>query len=208
LKYDLIIFDFDGTLADSFPWFKGVYNQVADRYGLRKIDESEQDTLRGFDSRRIIRHLGVPISKIPLIASHMRRLMKRDIRHISLFEGIDDLLRGLRARGAVLAVVTSNSRENVIQIMGEANAALISYLECGASLFGKRARIRKILGQSGIPREKAIYIGDEVRDIEAARKERIASGAVAWGYTHALTLEAHSPAECFASINDIREKIE
>jgi phosphoglycolate phosphatase len=206
LKYDLIIFDFDGTLADSFPWFRGVYNQVADRYGLRCIDEAEQDTLRGFDSRRIIRYLGIPISKIPLIATHMRRLMTRDIRHISLFEGIDDLLRGLHSRGAVLAVVTSNSRENVVQIMGEEIAALITYLECGASIFGKRARIRKILERSGIPRGKAIYIGDEIRDIEAARKERIASGAVTWGYTHALTLEDHSPAELFADIDDIRKK--
>ncbi len=62
------------------------------------------------------------------------------------------------------------------------HAALISHYACGASLFGKAAKFRRVLKAAGIAPQDAIAIGDEVRDVEAARDAGIAFGAVAWGY--------------------------
>jgi phosphoglycolate phosphatase len=75
MRYRLIIFDFDGTLADSRDWMRGVFNGVARRYRFRTISEAEMEMLRGHDNRAILRYLGVPGWKLPFIANHMRRLM-------------------------------------------------------------------------------------------------------------------------------------
>lgn len=207
MKYRMAIFDFDGTLADSFPWFMKVVNRLAERHGFKEIEESELETLRGYSATEMMRHLGVPAWKLPRIGSDMKKLMAEEIHDIRLFEGVGAMLRRLSERGVRLAVVTSNSYENVTRILGPENAALIDYYECGASLFGKGAKLRRVLRKSGIARAEAISIGDEIRDVEAAGAEHIPFGAVSWGYTNLAALEAHSPSEVFARIDEVAEKI-
>lgn len=64
----LVLFDFDGTLADSADWFLGVFDQVADRFGYRRLAPGDRERLRGLDSRAILRHLDIPVWKLPLLA--------------------------------------------------------------------------------------------------------------------------------------------
>lgn len=201
--YRLVIFDFDGTLADSFPWFMRVVNEAAARYRFKRIEEADLDTLRGYSARQMMKHLAVPSWKLPLIVRMMRKMKADDVRQIPLFAGVDDLLRSLADRGVELALVTSNSYDNAVRILGPENAARFRYFECGMSIFGKRAGFRRVLRRSGVPREQAICIGDEIRDLEAAHAEGIPFGAVSWGYTHAESLRAHAPAEVFATVDDI-----
>jgi phosphoglycolate phosphatase len=203
MKYKLIIFDFDGTLADSFPWFLNFVDSVSDKYKLKRIEQSQLETLRGYDAQKMIRHLKVPFWKVPLIANHMRTSMTNDIDRISLFDGVPDMLKQLSQNGVTLALVSSNSLQNVRRVLGPENAALISYYECGVSLFGKRSRFRRILAKTGIARSEALCVGDEIRDIAAAHEERIPFGAVAWGYTNIEAMEAYAPAEVFTSVGDI-----
>jgi len=207
MKYRLIIFDFDGTLANSLPWVMSIMNAVADKWHVRRIEDSEIETLRGFDARAFIKHMEVPLWKIPLISKDVKSMMARDIRQIPLFDDMASQLQQLSALGATLAVVSSNSDGNVRQVLGPANAALFQYYECGAAMFGKKAKFRKILNHSGIPHDEALCIGDEIRDSEAARSENIAFGAVAWGYTRLDALQAQSPAEVFMRVDEITKKI-
>ena len=207
MKYKLIIFDFDGTLADTYPWFTQVLNEVADKYKFKKVAESEYEKLRGYDTNEILKYLGVPLWKMPMITNHVRKLMTKDIHQISLFEGIDNLLQSLSNKDVTLAVVSSNSYENVCEILGAKNAALINYYECGASIFGKQAKLKKILRKSGVLHKESIYIGDETRDIEAAKNVNIAFGGVSWGYNKVKSLKRHSPKELFDSIDEIIKKI-
>lgn len=207
MRYRLVLFDFDGTLADSFSWFLGVVNRLADEFRFRRIEDHEVEALRGLAARQMVAHLGVPAWKLPRVAHGMRQHMAREIGQIKPFSGVDELLRELSRRGIRLAVVTSNSIENVRQVLGPDNAALIQHYGCGASLFGKRPKLRAVLRSSGIPAAEAICIGDELRDLEAAHAEGIAFGAVAWGYTHPETLRAHGAEEMFTSLEDVLEKL-
>jgi len=89
VRYKLVIFDFDGTLVDSFPWFVQVLNDVADRYRFRRVDPHQAEALRGQSAREMIRYLGIPAWKMPLIARHMRKrkaeaLMKRTCSKASI----------------------------------------------------------------------------------------------------------------------------
>ena len=207
MNYKLIMFDFDGTLADSLPWFLQVANQAADKYKFKRLAESEIDTLRGYDARRVIKYLGVPAWKIPLIARYMRGLMLESAGEISLFEGIDNLIKRLADKKVILAVVTANSYANVQRILGPELAARITYYECSVPMFGKSRRFRKILLASGVRREEALCVGDELRDSEAARRERIPFGAVSWGMTHVEALKAHAPHEVFSSVDEMIAKL-
>ena len=207
MNYRLAIFDFDGTLADTVTWFAGVVNHVADRYGFKRVEERDHETLRGYAPRRLLEVLGVPLWKVPLITYYMRTLLARDIDRISLFEGIDTVLQTLSREGVMLAVVSSNSCENVHRVLGPGNVALIETFSCGVSIFGKAAKLRGVLRRCGVSRREAIYIGDEVRDIEAAREADVASGAVSWGYNTVESLRAYAPTEVFTSVGDIVESI-
>lgn len=207
MKYRLVIFDMDGTLADSFPWFAKVLNTVADRYRFRRVAPHEVETLRGLSSRDILDWLGVPLWKVPLIARNMRALKTQHLHEIPLFPGTGRLLAALAARGAVLAVVSSDTESNVRHTLGPDNARLIAHYACESSMFGKRAKFRAVLRRSGIPAAQAIAIGDETRDAEAARAAGIAFGAVAWGYGHIDSLRPHAPDEIFFSLDEIVAKL-
>lgn len=197
----------DGTLADSFPWFARNLDSVADKFGFRRVSETEADTLRRMDSARILQWLGVPRWKLPLIARHMRALKRQHLDEIPLFPGVDRLLRELKTRGLRLAIVSSDDEPNIRRALGADNAALIDAYACGASLFGKAAKFRQVLKRTGIAAADTITIGDELRDAEAARAAGVAFGAVAWGYTHADALQAAKPALMFETLDEIVAKL-
>jgi phosphoglycolate phosphatase len=203
LPYSLAIFDFDGTLADSMAWTRSIMNQVAARFRFKQLTEDEFVMLRGWETNAIIRYLGIPAWKIPFIATHVRRLMGRDADTIPLFEGAGRLLRTLHDGGVILAIVSSNGEDNIRRILGPENAALISYYECGASIFGKGAKLCRILKHSGVAHDAVLCIGDESRDIEAAASQRLDSGAVTWGYATAERLHAHGPTLVFNAMEEI-----
>jgi phosphoglycolate phosphatase len=203
MRYRLAIFDFDGTLADSFPWFLGVVNRLAEEFGFRRLEDHEVEALRGLAARQLMSHLAVPAWKLPRIARRMRQHMAREIGDVHLFPGVDHLLRELNRRGVRLAIVTSNSQDNVRQVLGPDNSALIRHYACGVSLLGKRPKLREVLSAAGLAAAEAICIGDEIRDLEAARAEGIPFGAVSWGYTKPEALRAHGPEEMFESLEEI-----
>ncbi|MBO0858891.1 MAG: HAD hydrolase-like protein [Chloracidobacterium sp.] len=204
MKYRLAIFDFDGTLADSFPFFIRVFNQLAEKHGFKVINPDLISTYRGYDARQIMEYVGIPAWKLPFVAKSFIRLMKQNAASISLFEHTDDILLYLANKGVRIAIVSSNSYDNVSQILGLVNTKLISQFECGVSIFGKASRIRKVLKKSGIPCSEAIYIGDQITDLEAARRENVAFGAVSWGYATIESLRSHFPEEEFESVSAIR----
>ena len=207
MKYKLVIFDFDGTLADTFPFALNIMDQVVEKFGLKKIDRTEIEALRHLDARKVLKHLEVPLWKLPAISNHVMNLLGEQAHLLSLFDGIDQLLKDLSSQGVKLGLVTSNSYENVCKILGPENAALIEYYECGVRVFGKQSKLKKMLKQSGVEAEEAICIGDEIRDIQAAEKMHIAFGAVAWGFTNVEALKACNPAEVFANVAEIAQKI-
>jgi len=205
LMYRLVIFDFDGTLADSFGWFLEVFDEVADRFRFRRLDRDRLDTLRGMSTRDLLRHHGVPLWKVPMIAAHARRLQGRHLGAIPVFEGMRDVIRDLRGRNVDLALVSSNAHGNIAHILGPEALGAFGHVSCGASLLGKAARFRAIVKASGIAAGDALAVGDELRDIEAARTAGIASGAVAWGYALPERLRREQPGHFFTRPHDITD---
>lgn len=205
-SYSLAIFDLDGTLADSFPWFLRTINDVADRFGFRRVADEDVEELRHASTREILNRLEVPLWKLPAIARHARRLKAEATAEIALFAGVEAMLRALAESGVQLALVTSDSEANAREKLGEA-ATLFAHFDCAASLFGKPAKFRRVIRRAGIEPDKVIAIGDEARDIEAARAVGIACGAVCWGYAAPAALRVHEPDHIFERMDEILDVV-
>ena len=175
------------------PWFNSILNTVADKYGFRKIDAAERDQLRHREASEILKFLGIPLWKLPAIMAHVRTLMQEIDPSVHLFDGIPDALARLKAGGMRLAVVSSNSLENVQRVLGPDTVALFDDYECGTDLFGKPAKIDRLLKRHDTAPERFLLVGDEMRDIDAARKAGVRVGSVAWGYNHVDALRERGP---------------
>lgn len=203
----LVIFDFDGTLSDSGGWFLSIIDHLSDRYGFRRIGQHEIEPLRQLPTRAVIRHIGVPRWKLPFIARYVRRLFGRHTHQVHLFDGVTEMLAAIDRAGIELAIVTSNSEYNARAVLGPENAARIRYWACGASLFGKAPKFRNVLRTSGIPPDQALSIGDETRDIDAARDTGVRAGAALWGYASPEALAHLDPDIAFASPRAVVDRI-
>ncbi|MCK5908749.1 MAG: HAD family hydrolase [Caulobacter sp.] len=201
-RYELVIFDFDGTLADSAAWMMRAVNPMARRYGFKTVTDEEIEMLRGRSTREVIRYLGVSPWKLPLIARAGKKLMAADAHTIPLFPETAKMLRALHGAGVKIAVVSSNSEQVIRRVLGPELSELISLYACGASLFGKARKFKQVTAR-GVSRDKVICIGDETRDIEAARAVGLDCCAVGWGYAKPSILAEHRPTVSFNSMSEI-----
>ncbi|WPL15771.1 Phosphoglycolate phosphatase [Thiorhodovibrio winogradskyi] len=202
-SFGLVAFDFDGTLADSYGWLVGALNRLAPRHGFRAPSPAEEPKLRQLSAAAILRRLGIAWWKRPRVARALRQLMAREIDQIRLFPGIPSLVQSLRAHGLRLAIVSSNAPENIASVLGECHFGLFERVEAGLSLGGKATSLRALRRRYRLAPGQLLYIGDEVRDLEAARAAKAASGAVAWGYNHPDALRALQPDFLFECPEDI-----
>jgi len=201
----LAIFDFDGTLADTLPFTLSIMDDLSEKFGTRRLDRSEIPLLRSYTPTRIMKMYNIPLWKLPLMTRESQRLLYSNIESISLFEGIDKVIREIAARGMILAVVSSNAMKNIKKVLGEELSQLISIYECQSGLLGKAPRLRKALRQAGVKPEEVISFGDEIRDIEAARQAGIPCAAVTWGFADGAALAGYQPDYLVTEVNQLLE---
>ncbi len=207
MKYDLAIFDFDGTLADTFPWAVSLYENLSEQFGLPRVKPSDYQRIRGLSVREMMQEFHIPARRLPVIGTFAKREMARNLDKLTLFDGIREALRALSMNGVRLAVVSSNDEHTIRTVLGPATAARFSHYECGVAVFGKAKKLRRTLRKTGVPAPAAIYIGDEIRDVEAAYHAGIDFGAVAWGYNTRESLAARSPTLLFENVGDLVKKL-
>lgn len=200
--YRLAIFDFDGTLADTFPLFVPLTNRLAERHGFRPIDPAEADALRGLDTRELMARLGIRAWQMPRIAADYRTMLEAPGTPVPLFAGVPQMLESLAAAGLRLAVLTSNTRQVVERALGPM-AARFEAFDCGVSLFGKGRRLRRLVRTSRADPGRTIYVGDELRDLAGARQAGIAFGGVAWGFARPDVLRTAGPDRWFDRMDDV-----
>jgi phosphoglycolate phosphatase len=202
MRYPLVIFDFDGTLADSFPWVLRTVGEVADRFKFRRLRDGELEELRFCDAREVMQRLGVPRWKVPMIARYVRTRMAQDVHQIGLFPGAGEVLDQLADAGLRLAVVSANGESTIRTVLGP-HVRGVTAIAGGVSLFGKRGKLLRMGRLAGVEPGGVLMIGDEIRDLNAAKAARMDFGAVSWGLTRPEALEAGHPAALFRQMSDI-----
>jgi phosphoglycolate phosphatase len=204
--YRLAIFDFDGTLADSLPWFRASFQDMITRFDLAPVRDDEVEGLRGMSAREIMARLNVSMWQLPAIVSDMRKRKLAAASETSLFAGIPAMLSDLQRLGIKTAIVSSDSEASVRQVLGPATSLITSF-DCGAAIFGKHWKFRRVARRLGTEPADTICIGDEIRDIEAAKAADMDSGAVAWGYALPTALQAAGPTHLFNSIEEMMQRL-
>jgi phosphoglycolate phosphatase len=205
-RYRLAIFDFDGTLADSLPWFRASFHDVIARFGLTPVTAEELEGMRGLSAREIMARLNVSMWQLPAIVSDMRKRKLAAASETSLFAGIPAMLCDLQRQGIKTAIVSSDSEASVRLVLGPTTAQITRF-DCGAAVFGKHWKFRRVARKLGAKPSETICIGDEIRDIEAARAAGMDSGAVAWGYALPSALQAAGPTHLFSSIEEMMQRL-
>lgn len=189
-----LIFDFDGTLVDSFYAIMEKFNLLADKFNFRKISHDEIDHARHLSSHGLIKYLEIPIHKIPRILRSAKKHMHDEMQMLLPFEHIPEALQELYERAVPMGILTSNSLENVIKWLKlNKMQHLFKFIQVESSYFGKGCVLKKILKTHKIDKSQAFYIGDETRDIEAAKECGVYSVAVTWGFHAEEILLQHQP---------------
>lgn len=198
----LILWDFDGTLADTLGLALHTYNCLAADNGFRLIDDPQ--SVRDQTMKQFLKSHQVPAWRVPGLFRHFLKSMQAATRTVRLFPGIVDVVRNLQLAGFEHGIVSSNSTENIRLCLQHNSADTLFADVCGTSkLFGKEHRIRKALKQFGTSPEYCLYVGDEVRDIEAAEASHVSVGCVAWGLNSVEVLNRHAPAFLAAETSDL-----
>ena len=190
----VIIFDFDGTIADTLDAIVNISNRLAADFGYKQTSIAEIAQLKNLNSRQIIKHSGISVFKVPFLIRKVKGELNKEIQRLKPIPGIKEALIELKNQDKQLLIITSNSKENVMLFLEKNNMHnLFNFIYSGATLFGKSKVINKILIQENLDSEEVIYVGDETRDIEAARKSYIKAIAVSWGFNSQEALAAQNP---------------
>lgn len=190
----IFIFDFDGTLADTFDDMIAIGNALADEFQFQRVEPHQIDTFKDKTIRQAIRDLDVPIFKIPKLLLRGKQEQKKNIQNIQMVPGLKEVLMELKKKNIRLGLVSTNAIENIRATLQNWHIEhLFDFLNVGPGLFGKHRAINKVIQQHSLNTNNIIYIGDEVRDIEASRQIGIRIAAVTWGYNSAKLLQSHHP---------------
>lgn len=190
----VIIFDFDGTIADTLDTLVDIINNLSEEFGYKKITPEDLEQLKNLKPIQIIQQSGISIYKLPSLVRKVKLSLAKKIQHLNTIPGIKEVLLELKNQNTQLGIITSNSRENVLLFL-EANdlQQVFDFIYSGTTLLGKSKVINSFLKKEKIKREEVIYVGDETRDIDAAKKSHVKVIAVSWGFNSQRVLDEQNP---------------
>lgn len=187
------MFDFDGTLANTVTAGVAAFNQLAHRYGFVEITADNAEELRTKGPRAAMKALEVPMLRVPTVLRYLRSDLKTALPMLGFTEGMQAVLVALKEQGYRLGIVTSNSEENVRAFLTNNDADFFDFIQGGSGLFNKSLKIRRLMAREGLKNDETVMVGDEIRDIKAARKSGMTSVAVTWGLNSREGLEGAHP---------------
>ena len=190
----VILFDFDGTVADTYQVVANITNKLSTEFGYKALNTEEQSLLKNLSSREIVKRSEISIFKLPFLVRRVRSELSKEIGELLPIKDMARILFELKNQGYVLGIVTSNVKENVDIFFKKNNlSSLFKYIYCSTSIFGKHRIINQVIREHQLYRSDVIYVGDETRDIRSARKSNVGIIAVSWGFNSASVLEKHEP---------------
>ncbi len=191
VKTKTIIFDFDGTIADTLDAAIAIYNKIAHQFQCKTVKEENRAELRSKKAQDFLRDHGVTKLKLPFVVLLMQKELRREIATLKPFEGIVEELEKIKSAGYNLGIMTSNSKENIqVFLAAHELTHIFDFIYSSKNIFGKAHMMKRLLHEQKITKNDAIYVGDETRDIEATKKIHLPMLAVSWGYN---SKEALSP---------------
>lgn len=189
-----VVFDFDGTIADTIDLSIRIYNKIAPEYNCKTLDPGDRHLLYTRKPQELMHEAGITSLKLPKLVLHVRKELGRHIHEAEPCPGIVAAVEEIRKAGYKTGVLTSNSRENVDWFCTHNfSRGTFDFVYSGRNLFGKDRVIRRMLEIEQIRPDRVVYVGDETRDIAACKKAGIPVISVCWGLNPRESLATMNP---------------
>lgn len=206
MKY--IIFDFDGTLADSNQLFMKAWNTFAERYNYDEVTSEDLITSKNLTIQQRAKKYHFPMHKLPVILPKVYRFFKEHIDEVMLFDGIKEMLDALSAKGFTIIILSSNAKENIELLLHQEQVTSVSQILTSSKLFGKDTVLKKFIKKQQVTPDEILYVGDELRDIMACNKVKVPFMWVSWGLDGLEIIQkenpkyiVHTPGELINTLN-------
>lgn len=189
-----MVFDFDGTIADTFGETRLIYNQMAPDFGLRQIPEEELPNLRHYSLKQFLDAYDIPKRRVPALLARGTGLMRGNIQRLQMIPGMREVLTGLRKHVRRFGVLTSNSHANVdLFLRTHGLRDEFDFISSTSKLTSKAKHLKAIRKTFSIRHREILFVGDEIRDVKAAKKAEIPVAAVTWGFNSREALARENP---------------
>lgn len=200
----LLIFDFDGTLANTLATGIEIFNDLAPEYGLKTVTAEEVRELRKLNTRALLDHVGVSRIMAVKLGASIRKILHERMDEVKMFEGAREAILELNKEGFELGVLSSNSKNNIRGFLERFGVLdCFGFIEAGVSIFGKPQRILNVMRKVKIDPANVIYVGDETRDMEAARLSKVTGIAVCWGVNEREAMMTEDPVFCIGEPSEL-----
>jgi phosphoglycolate phosphatase len=192
-KITTVIFDFDGVIVDTFPHSRDIACLLYEEFRHEKPKKETVEKLMGQGIRTVIKELRVPLTKIPYFERKFRQELALRIDKVKIFKGIKAVLKQIKNKDYPLGILSSNSQKNLHYIFQKNQIDFFDFIYSDSSCFGKGKVLAKLLKKLHLKPKEAIYIGDEERDVQAAKQNKVKVIAVGWGYDNEQVLKKQKP---------------
>lgn len=189
----VVIFDFDGTIADTFSLVVDIVNGLAEEYGFPQLGIEEVSAMRHRRAQDLLKVFKIALWKIPSFIFKVKDLLGKQISGVKPFEDVIESLGELKKQGYVLGILSSNTEETVQAFLQNNDVTIFDFVYCEKDLFGKAKVLKNLMKTHGFTANEVVYVGDETRDIEAAHAARVRVISVGWGYNTIRALELQEP---------------
>lgn len=194
--YKHIVFDFDGTLADSAKVALEVYNEMAEEYKFKKLTMEQYKKLSSLTLKDRFKEIGVPYYKPWLILELIKKARKeygKLLDSISLFDGIHSVLQELDKRGYIISIISTNSRDDIKSFIKGKKLDFIKEVYSSKGLYGKAEVLKSYIKKNSIDKKELLYVADELRDLKICKKLNIDILSVTWGFDSRDLLSKYEP---------------
>jgi phosphoglycolate phosphatase len=209
-RFDLLIFDWDGTLMDSAGAIAACIQAACADMGLPIPSREAASHVIGLGLREALEHLfpELPEHQHPQLADHYRRHFIAQDHEIPLFEGARELIAELHADSFQLAVATGKARRGLTRVFQ--HTGLEAYFHASRTAdetFSKPhpAMIEELLEELMVAPERALMIGDTTHDLEMARNAGVSSLGAGYGAHPAENLHDHGALRVCASFAELAD---
>lgn len=207
-----IIWDFDGTIADTMPMYMGLAYKYRKRFNLKNVEKEELLNMRDKSFTNILKEIGVTKMKLLPFMLFVRKKVKKNIKKVKAYDGVEQVIKKICSdESCIVGIVTSNSRKNVdlfLRLNGMRKQ--IDFIEGRAGFQKKTRTLRKVIKKHRLRNTKIYYIGDEIRDVDSSKalqkKYNIQSVAVTWGMNSKESLKLKNPEYLVDEVDEL-EKI-
>jgi phosphoglycolate phosphatase len=188
-----VIFDFDGTLANSVDLMFNLYNEHADEFGYLPVTMEEIPALRRMSYSKAMRTKNMKARRLPKILMTLSKEMHSRMDEVSPYEGIVAVLHELQGLGFSIGVLTSNQAPLVNTFFKKHKFPEFDFVVSEKTIFGKDKALKRIIKRFGLNNNQVLYVGDEPRDVTASHKAGIQVVGVSWGIAGLEGFEKVSP---------------